>query len=217
MATRRESTPLAQGKERRLDGTGWPWRVRLYAPQPGGTSYQIKFKAPAGEGEPWKPILRWANTEAEARKIFARAEEALDHELAAPASATVRGARIIEALAAEYIADSKRRGKAPLTIQGRESRVIAHVLPAIGLVPVAKWRVEHSQQVLDRASKTVHSARGREDVRGTLAAMRKLAWRLEWLDRRFDPLDGLEIRRSTVFQGATTRYVDRGCDPRPAR
>ncbi len=84
----------------------------------------------------------------------------------------------------------------------------AHVLPAIGHVPVAKWRVEHSQQVIDRASKTVHSARGREDVRGVLAAMRKLAWRLEWLDRRFDPLDGLEIGRSTVFQGTTTQYVD---------
>lgn len=207
-AARRKSTLLAQGKERRLDGTGWPWRVRLYAPPPGGTSYQIKFKAPAGEGEPWKPVLRRANTEAEARKIFAQAEEALDHEQAAPASAKVRATRTIEALAAEYIADSKRRGKAPRTIQGRESRVNAHVLPAIGHVPVAKWRVEHSQQVLDRASKTVHSARGREDVRGVLAAMRKLARRLEWLDRRFDPLDGLEIGRSTVFQGATTQYVD---------
>ena len=208
MAARKKSTLLAQGKERRLDGTGWPWRVRLYGPPPGGTTYQIKFKAPGGEGEPWKPVLRRANTEAKARKIFAQAEEALDHEQAAPASAKVRATRTIEALAAEYIADSKRRGKAPRTIQGRESRVNAHVLPAIGHVPVAKWRVEHSQQVLDRASKTVHSARGREDVRGVLAAMRKLAWRLEWLDRRFDPLDGLEIGRSTVFQGTTTHYVD---------
>jgi hypothetical protein len=48
-------------------------------------------------------------------------------------------------------------------------------LPAIGHVPVSKWRVEHSQLVIDRASKTAH-ARGREDVRGVLAAMRKLAW-----------------------------------------
>lgn len=29
-AARRKSTLLAQSKERRLDGTGWPWRVRLY-------------------------------------------------------------------------------------------------------------------------------------------------------------------------------------------
>lgn len=208
MAARRKSTLLAQGKERRLDGTGWPWRVRLYAPPPGGTRYQVKFKVPDGEGEPWKPVLRRANTEAEARKIFAQAEDALDHEQAAPASATVRATRTIESLAAEYIADSKRRGKAPRTIQGRESRLNAHVLPAIGHVPVAKWRVEHSQQVMDRASKTVHSARGREDVRGALAAMRKLAWRLEWLDRRFDPLDGVEIGRSAVFQGTTIHYVD---------
>lgn len=120
----------------------------------------------------------------------------------------MRATRTVDALAAEYIADSKRRGKAPRTIQGRESRVNAHVLPAIGHVPVAKWRVEHSQQVMDRASRTVHSARGREDVRGVLAAMRKLAWRLEWLDRRFDPLDGLEIGRASVFQGTTIHYVD---------
>lgn len=118
--------------------------------------------------------LRRANTEAEARKIFARPAEALDHEQAAPASAKVRATRTIEALAAEYTAD-KRRGKAPRTIQGRESRVNAHVLPAIGHVPVAKWRVEHSQQVMDRASKTVHSAR---DVRTCAASWRRCArWR----------------------------------------
>ena len=38
--------------------------------------------------------------------------------------------------------------------------------------------------------------------------MRKLAWRLGWLDRSIDPLDGLEIGRSTVLHGATTHYVD---------
>ena len=38
--------------------------------------------------------------------------------------------------------------------------------------------------------------------------MRKLAWRLGWLDRSIDPLDGLEIGRSTVLQGATTHFVD---------
>ncbi len=31
---------ILQGKERRLDGTGWPWRVRLYGPAPGETGYQ---------------------------------------------------------------------------------------------------------------------------------------------------------------------------------
>lgn len=33
MAARKKSTLLAQGKVRRLDGTGWPWRVRLCAPR----------------------------------------------------------------------------------------------------------------------------------------------------------------------------------------
>ena len=208
MATRRKSALLAQGKERRLDGTGWPWRVRLYAPPPGGTSYQVKFKVPAGEGEPWVPVLRRASSEAEARKIFAQAEAALDTEQAAPVSARVRSTQTIEALAAEYIEDSRQRGKAPRTIQGRESRVNAHIVPAIGNVPVAKWRVEHSRKVMEAASKTIHSARGREDLRGAMAATRKLAWRLGWLDRSIDPLDGLEIGRSTVLHGATTQYVD---------
>jgi hypothetical protein len=208
MAARRKSTLLAQGRERRIDGTGWPWRVRLYAPPPGGSGYQVKFKVPAGEGEPWKPVLRRAATEVEARKIFAQAEAALDTEQAAPASASVRATRTVEALGREYVADSRRRGKAPRTIEGRVSRLQAHIVPAIGTVPVAKWRIEHSQKVMDRAAATLHSARGKEDLRGAMAAMRKLAWRLGWLDRSIDPLDGLEIGRAPVLQGATAHYVD---------
>jgi integrase len=38
--------------------------------------------------------------------------------------------------------------------------------------------------------------------------MRKLAWRLGWLDRSIDPLDGLEIGRANVLHGATAQYVD---------
>ena len=38
--------------------------------------------------------------------------------------------------------------------------------------------------------------------------MRKLAWRLGWLDRSIDPLDGLEIGRANVLHGATEQYVD---------
>src|SRR3954447_17386591 len=147
MATRKKSTLLAQGKVRRLDGTGWPWRVRLYAPPPGGARDQVKFKEPAADGEPWKQVLRRANSEAEARKIFAQAESALDTEQAAPASATVRATRTVEALGAEYIEDSQQRRKGPRTIQGRESRLNAHIIPAIGNVPVSKWRVEHSRKV----------------------------------------------------------------------
>ena len=38
--------------------------------------------------------------------------------------------------------------------------------------------------------------------------MRKLAWRLGWLDRSIDPLDGLEIGLANVLHGATAQYVD---------
>ena len=51
------------------------------------------FKAPAGEGEPCKRILRRANSEAEARKIFAHAEAALDAEQAMPVGVDVRASR----------------------------------------------------------------------------------------------------------------------------
>ncbi len=73
---------------------------------------------------------------------------------------------------------------------------------------MTKWRVEHSRKVMEKGSKTLHSQRGREDLRGQLAAMRKLAWRLGWLDRSIDPLDGLEIGRANVHHGATAQYVD---------
>jgi len=208
MPARKKPALLAQGKPRTLGGSARPWRVRLYAPENGGTKYQVMFRAPAGEGEPWKRVLRRANSEAEARRIFAQAEEALDTEQAVPASALVRATWTIEALGTKYIEDSNARSKAARTIQGRESRLNAHIVPAIGDVPVAKWRVEHSRKVMERASRTIHSARGREDLRGAMAAMRKLAWRLGWLDRSIDPLDGLEIGRSTVLQGAATHFVD---------
>jgi hypothetical protein len=61
---------------------------------------------------------------------------------------------------------------------------------------------------MTKGGKTIFSMRGREDLRGQLAAMRKLACRLGWLDRSVDPLDGLEIGRQTVLHGATTQYVD---------
>ena len=194
MAARKKATLLAQGKERRLGDSGRPWRVRLYAPSAEGKSFQVFFKSPTEDGE-WKRVLRRANTEKDARKIFDLAEKALDNELSLPASAPERATRTIEALAAEYLADSEQRGKTVRTIQGRESRVNAHIIPAIGSIPVAKWRVEHSRKVMERGSKTIHSVRGREDLRGAMASMRKLAWRLGWLDRSIDPLDGLEIGR----------------------
>ena len=208
MASSRKPKLLAQGKPRILGGSKRSWRVRLYAPEAGGTKYQVMFRAPAGEGEPWKRVLRRANSEAEARKIFAQAEAALDTEKEAPARADVRASRTIRMLGAEYLKDSVERGKQPRTMEQRESRLNAHILPTIGEVPVSKWRLDESRKVMEKGSKTIFSARGREDLRGQMAAMRKLAWRLGWLDRSVDPLDGLELGRTTVLHGATAQFVD---------
>lgn len=81
MPPRKKPTLLTQGKPRTLGGGTRPWRVRLYAPEAGGTKYQVPCRAPAGEGEPWKRVLRRANSEAETRKLFEQAEAALDVEL----------------------------------------------------------------------------------------------------------------------------------------
>jgi len=132
-------------------------------------------------------VLRRAASEEEARAIFAQAEAALDTDSATPVGADVRASR---------------------TMEGRESRLNAHILPTVGDVPVTKWRVEHSRKVMEKGGKTLFSQRGREDLRGQLAAMRKLAWRLGWLDRSIDPLDGLEIAKANVLHGATAQYVD---------
>src|SRR4051794_4046168 len=191
-----------------MGGSSRPWRVRLYAPSPGSNKYQVMFRSPAADGEPWKRVLRRAASEDEARSIFAQAETALDTEQAMPVGADVRASRPIRMLGEEYLKDSIERGKQPRTMEQRESRLNAHILPTIGDVPVMKWRVEHSRKVMEKGSKTIYSARGREDLRGQLAAMRKLAWRLGWLDRSIDPLDGLEIGRATVLHGTTTQYVD---------
>ncbi len=208
MATRSQPKLLAQGKPRTTGGSSRPWRVRLYAPGSGTNKYQVYFRAPAGEGEPWKRVLRRAISEEEARAIFAKAEAALDTESETPVGANVRASRTIRMLGEAYLADSIERGKQPRTMEGRQSRLNAHILPTIGDVPVTKWRVEHSRKVMEKGSKTLLSQRGREDLRGELAAMRKLAWRLGWLDRTIDPLDGLEIGRSNVLHGATAQYVD---------
>lgn len=208
MTRAKKSALLAQGKPRTLGGGQRPWRVRLYAPPTGAGSFSVIFKAPAGDGRPWKPVLRRARTEAEARQIFAQAESALDAEREGPARADVRASRTMKALGEAYLQDSVERGKAPRTLQGRESRLNAHVYPTVGDVPVAKWRVEHSRRVMDKGSQTIFSLRGREDLRGQLAAMRKLAWRLGWLDRSVDPLDGLEIARQPVLHGTGTQYID---------
>lgn len=182
--------------------------MRLYPPVRARTSTRSSSGRPAGEDEPWKRVLRQAATDDEARRIFVQAEAALDTESETPVGADVRASRTIRMLGEEYLRDSIERGKQPRTMEQRESRLNAHILPTIGDVPVTKWRIEHSRLVMEKGSKTLFSQRGREDLRGQLAAMRKLAWRLGWLDRSIDPLDGLDIGRSNVLHGATAQYVD---------
>lgn len=106
-----------------------PWRVRLCTPSPGTNNHQVYFKAPTGEGQPWKQVLRRAESEEEVRKIFAQAEAALDTEQATPVGTDVRACRTIRMLGEEYLTESIERGKHPRTMEGRESRLNAHILP----------------------------------------------------------------------------------------
>ena len=132
-------------------------------------------------------MLRRAASEEKARTIFERAARALDTEQGLPVGADARASRTIRMPGEEYLEDSRKRGKQPRTMEGRQSRLNAHILPTIGDVPVSKWRIQHSRAVIEKGAKTPHSQRGREDLRGQLAAMRKLAWHLGWLDRSIDP------------------------------
>lgn len=127
MATRPQPKLLAQGKPRMLGGATRGWRVRLHAPSDGSNKYQVFFKAPAGDGEPWKRMLRRAASEEEERRIFAQAEAAMDTESETPAGADVRASRTIRMLGEEYLRDSIERGKQPRTMEQRESLLNAHI------------------------------------------------------------------------------------------
>ncbi len=58
---------------------------------------------------------------------------------------------------------------------------------------------------MEKGSKTLFSQRGREDLRGQLAAMRKLAWRLGWLDRSIYPPGDRTRERPARGNGAVRR------------
>ncbi|MFC5993895.1 hypothetical protein ACFQE5_06695 [Pseudonocardia hispaniensis] len=58
-------------------------------------------------------------------------------------------------LSEEYLADSIQRGKQSRTLEQRISRLNAYILPTSGDVPVTRWRVEHSRQVMEKGSKTL--------------------------------------------------------------
>ena len=48
MPPRKRPALLGQGKPRLLGGSTRAWRVRLYAPEAGGTNYQVRVRTPAG-------------------------------------------------------------------------------------------------------------------------------------------------------------------------
>lgn len=161
-----------------MDGTGWPWRVRLYAPAPGGTGYQVIFKhrpAKVRRGSGHCAALRRRRKPARSSPIprphstprgMRRSPPMCGHRerFACLARSTSRTA--VSAASSPAGWSSVSHGSAPTSS-----------LPS-ATCPVSKWRVEHSRQVMEKGAKTTFSQCGREDLRGQVAAMRKLAWRL---------------------------------------
>ena len=116
MATRKKPTLLAQGKPRTLGGSGRPWRrAALRAGErwhevPGDVPSAGRRGRAGGSGCCDEPT-----PQAEARKIFAQAEAALDTDKETPAGADVRASRPIRMLGEEYLEDGIERGKQPRT------------------------------------------------------------------------------------------------------
>ncbi|HVU74594.1 MAG TPA: hypothetical protein VHE83_16650 [Mycobacteriales bacterium] len=197
---------LATGRARTLGEGLRPWRAALYAPTGRYRLYRVAFKEDTPDG--WSWTSRTASTEDEARLIFSRVEAALDARSATPARARVLRERNGDALADLYLEDSRARGKAARTVEQRESRLRAHIRPVLGELPVTRWRVSHSRQVIAGAQERgVRSVSRLGDVRQDMAAMRSLAWREGWLSRDIDPLDGLSLPRQQQLQGAGRGYV----------
>lgn len=206
-------TRIAIGKARDSGGQR-SWRAALYAPAGRYSLYRVKFKEQTEAGWTW--TARTAPTEAEARRIFSQVEKALDAMVATPERASVQRGRTGNALADAYLQDSRAQGKAARTVEQRESRLRRHIRPVLGDLPVTKWRVTHSRQVIEEARGRGVKSTGRlADIRQDLAAMRKLAWRDGWLPREVDPLDGLSMPRQQTLHGAGRGYVPP--DLRPSR
>jgi len=74
----------------------------------------------------------------------------------------------------------------------------------VGTKGVAGWAARRRH---GKAWATVRTPRGREDLRGQLAAMRKLAYRLGWLDRSIDPLDGSSFLVADYLDGTTGMVI----------
>lgn len=217
MPCRPKLTLLAQGKPRTLGGRARPWREQLYAPEAGGTRYQIMFRALAGDGAPWERVLRRAACDEEARKIFKQAERALDTAQGIPVGADVRGSRTIRMLGEEYLEDCRKRGKQPRTMDGRRSRLDAHIVPTIGDVPVTTWRIQHSRAVMEKGPATLHfpvRPRGPARPTGGDAQGGVAPGLARPLDR---PLEGLNIGYRPCYTAPRPITPTRGCAPRRGR
>lgn len=195
---------LATGTDRSLGGGQRPWATKLYAPSTGRGAHRVRFKEPDEAGI-WDWSDRGAATEAAARTLFAQVETALDSRRAVPVKAREAAGRTLETLGKLYLAESRKDGKAVRTIEGRESKMRAHINPVAGAVPVSRWDLQLTRDIINQATATVHSAAGLSDIRSVLSAMRTLAWRQGWLERSIDPLDGLRMPRAEGGDG--TGYV----------
>ena len=157
--SRKRGSVLATSKAFRHGGGQRGWRVTLYGPTPEYELFRISFKEPDEAGT-WDWTSRTDKTETEAREKFAQIVEALEAHTAVPVRQREQRDQTIEALFELYIADSKERGKAARTVEGRESKGRAHVIPTIGDLPVTQWRLEHTRAVFDKARDSIHWAAG---------------------------------------------------------
>lgn len=207
------TTNLATGKPRTLGGGTKPWRVALSAPTAKYGRYRLTFKEPNDDGA-WKWTARTPEEHSEdsARALFAQTEAWLDGLTdRAPTRQRVKAERTIAVLG-ELMLKEAGGNLEERTVEQRESHLRAHILPTIGDVAVDKWRLEHSERVMDKAGKTCGIAR-LSDIRTTLSVMRGLAYREGWLSREFNPLDGLTTAKRQEYHGAGKGHVPKELRP----
>ena len=208
------TSKLATGKPRTLGGGKKTWRVALSAPTENYSRYRVTFKEPDPETGEWSWTSRTPeeHTEESARTLFAQTEAWLDgltdH---APAKQRVKAERTINILGDLMLAESSEELE-ERTVEQRESHLRAHIRPTIGAVPVDKWRLEHTKEVMEKAATTCGVVR-LGDIRTTLSVMRTIAYREGWLSREFDPLQGLKSAKQQEYHGTGRGFVHESLRP----
>jgi hypothetical protein len=152
------SAPLLVGKPRAHGGGQRSWRAKLYAPDDDTRQWVVKFKW--NEKGQWSGRLEMRMTSRKQRRSSPRRRSTSTAPATLPLRAADAAKRTVAALGDVYIDDSRSRGRAVRTIEGRESRLRRHICPTIGDVPVPEWRLAHFRAVIDRARETIHSAAG---------------------------------------------------------